>query len=92
MKKAPFDRRSKACENLIRRWNPYPFDRKAQRALKYAGSVRGAHLRDDLILNLLSVAAKSARNPRLWRIARSWIRDENGALAKLTLLNLDVDD
>jgi DNA-binding CsgD family transcriptional regulator len=89
---APFDRRSKASENLIRRWNPYPFDRKAQRALKHAGAERRAELRDDLILNLLSVAAESARNPKPWRIARSWIKDANGALAKLTLLDLDVDD
>jgi DNA-binding CsgD family transcriptional regulator len=89
---APFDRRSKASENLIRRWNPYPFDRKAQRALKHAGSERRAELRDNLILNLLWVAAESARNPKQWRIGRSWIKDENGALAKLTLLDLDVDD
>jgi DNA-binding CsgD family transcriptional regulator len=45
-----------------------------------------------LILNLLSVAAESARNPKPWRIGRSWIKDANGALAKLTLLDLDVDD
>lgn len=89
---APFDRRLKASENLIRRWNPYPFDRTAQRALKLAGSERRAELRNDLILDLLSVAAESARDPRPWRIARSWIKDESGALAKLTLLDLDLDD
>jgi DNA-binding CsgD family transcriptional regulator len=89
---APFDRRSKASENLVRRWNPYPFAPEAKRALRNAGSERRAELRNDLILNLLSVAAESARNPKQWRIARSWIKDENGALAKLTLLDLDVDD
>src|SRR6185437_10395779 len=52
---APFERRSKASENLINRWNPYPFDPRAQKALKYAGSERRAELRNDLILNLLSV-------------------------------------
>jgi hypothetical protein len=89
---APFDRRSKASENLINRWNPYPFDPRAQKALKYAGSQGPAEVRNDLILNSLSVAAESARNPKQWRIARSWIKNEKGALAKLTLLDLDVDD
>jgi DNA-binding CsgD family transcriptional regulator len=30
--------------------------------------------------------------PETVAIGRSWIKDENGALAKLTLLDLDVDD
>jgi hypothetical protein len=89
---APFDRRSKASENLIKRWKPYPFAPEAQKALRYAGAQRRAELRDDLILNLLSVAAESARNPKRWRIGRSWIKDENGALAKLSLLDLEARD
>jgi DNA-binding CsgD family transcriptional regulator len=89
---APFDRRLKASENLIRRWNPYPFDPKAQRALRDAGTERRAELRNDLTVNLLTTAAESARTVKQWRIGRSWLKDENGALAKLTLLDLDFDD
>src|SRR6266851_626758 len=63
-----------------------------QKALRYAGAQRRAELRDDLILDLLSVAAESARNPKRWRIGRSWIKDENGALAKLSLLDLEARD
>jgi DNA-binding CsgD family transcriptional regulator len=89
---APFIRRVNATEELIHRWNPYPFDPKAQWALRRAGPELRAEIRNDLITKLLSVTPHFVKNPKPWRIGRTWIKDDNGKLAKLTLLDLDGED
>ena len=87
---ASFDQRLKASENLIKQWNPYPFDPIAQRALQYAGFECRAELRENLSLDLLSIAAKLVRVPKKWRIGRRWLKGADGTPARLTLGNLSI--
>ncbi len=89
---APFGRRADASTKLIDDWNPYPFDPPAQRALRFIRPGQRAELRDQLILALLDAAAESARALKRRRIGPRWIKDETGVPAKLSVLDLDIDD
>jgi len=89
---APIQHRLQALEDLIERWNPYPFDRVAQGALRAAGAKGRAEVRQDLRLTVLDAAAEAARTPQTWRFGRRWLKDASSRRAFVTLPDLEIDD
>jgi DNA-directed RNA polymerase specialized sigma24 family protein len=88
---APIDQRLKAAEYLIQLWNPYPFDRKAKLALRFAGPCGRDEIRKDLPIALLSNAVESVRKLKPRRIGRAWLKDKADQRVKLSLADLEVE-
>ena len=87
---APIEARLKFADYLIRLWNPYPFDPKAQLALRLAGRSGRDEIRAELPIALISAAVESVQSLKPRRIGRVWVKDTANQRVKISLLDLRI--
>jgi hypothetical protein len=70
--------RLEAANRLVRRWNPFPFDKKLQALWKKLPHKRKKELRDFRNIWVIEACEELAEKPRPWRFDRRWLKDAAG--------------
>jgi hypothetical protein len=78
-----------AAERLIKRWRPWPYDRRAQGILKKMPFSAKMSLLEKLPQDLVDETTRLKREPRRWRDNRVWLK-ENGRPAEITVRELTL--
>jgi hypothetical protein len=70
--------RLEAANRLVRRWNPFPFDKKLQALWKKLPRKRREELREFRSIWVIEACEELAEKPRRWRFDRRWLKDAAG--------------
>lgn len=75
--------RLEAADRLVRRWNPFPFSKKAKSLWKRVRPDRKEELREQRSLWVIEACEEfMKRAPRRWRFDRQWLKDAAGRLTE----------